>query len=1510
VSAVRTAGRRRALAVSAAAVGLLALWLGGFGSSMHIAAASVGAPAEPIPQTDDSVPAREVTMIGATSQEAGVSGEEVWGVGQTSAGTTLVRYRSQPGGGGEWTLGPELQDEEGQPLAGFVLDTPEALGASSAASPLAAQMAPDGAGAMAGYVQKTRQVVLVREPAGSQSPFQATAPSAESQLEAGERLLSFTRAPLLAPLEEAGGHAGVLIVPVKEANSGVEETVLHWEGARKRWSREPIELPADASATEFRVLGIGAASPEDAWLLAQVSAGHNALFERRVSGVGARWTPVALRAGGEPGEPLEVEGEPLAIPGARDETVRDQVLTVTSQGVWIDGERPEAHASTTIFFQPGSEAGPSIASWCTLEDSPAGTVPCEHALPQALPQGASRSLAWAPAAGASSQPFGERVVTGLPGGVSLRLAGSSFDRVLALGGEAGAAFGAAFANPRDGWLGARNLPVHLTGEPASSDLVPWPVSFRRDLLAIAGQPGVEPGSLSGQALAVGDGGEVARYTPGAGWLPESLVGASGRRLTPRLRAVAWPTAERAYAVGDGGQMWMWRGEAERWEPDPAAPYQFEGNLLGVAFDPQQPAIGYAVGESGVLLSYGKTWTQVQLPAESPCQPETASPSPRCTWSDASFTSVAFAGSEAIVAYRVLPQPDTNRYVGGLLVDNGSGWHVDRAAVEAMGRAVPWATAGLPDGGAAFAAGNQIFEREGTGAPWQATATPFPGLAGPASLQLFREGGQLRAITAGGVPDTYGVERVAEAPPGSPPVQVAPYPLSTDAQAGVLRQTAHGWRDEEHELNDAAEPAGNWSFYDTVYQPDPPSAVLVNATGTQGWAVGGTVEAEEHGGLLDTADVYRLGSESPTPAGEGAAPIALEPNTADFAIAGNAQCAAPCADRANARTGPDVWLGEALRHAHVAGMRAFLYTGPRIVDSKAIAGPQIAADQFSYQRELARYRNILQESPLPVFAAGTPTELDASGSEQPFEEALGAQPLGAEAEGGFQIQSRLAPPSCAGAVECESSYRAFTSSGAGGRVRVILLDYASRNDEVTRGEREWLEAELKQAEAERPALPAIVVGSADLGAQASAGGHPEAGEVVRALIEDHASAYFFDAPEENIRETLRDAKGQVPSFGSGTLGYVNYQAERSGAFLGASGFMLAQVHTSALQPGTNIAQVTVSLIPNIEELAMEARDGTLLRRSQVARFAGLARRPRAGNRSATGGAPQPETDPYIPIPASCVSPVCETEALLPSYTFSSSVERVGYFATPNTSSTEPNAVLLGSDGQPVPDPSSGLFCAESSGITTVTISAGGLSASLPVTVEQGSAGTACGTPPPETVNVTRRAASVPTPAPAGAGPTGAAPTPPLVPPAPPAAAPLPPVHLLAPTPPPAPFLPQLAPAAPLSASVPPPPPAPAEPTPPSGTSPVNSPVEAAQREEESEEAIESARANAAAFSAPEQEPAAPYLLGLLVLAAFAGATVGRRRRGGRAPQRVAPATLSALRNQRSNSRASGSRTRWR
>jgi hypothetical protein len=1004
--------------------------------------------------------------------------------------------------------------------------------------------------------------------------------------------------------------------------------------------------------------------------------------------------------------------------------------------------------------------------------------------------------------------------------------------------------------------------VHLTTQPVASLLTPWPAPFRHALLALAPAPGSTVGSLSSEALAVGDEGEVARYEPGKGWLPESLLAPGGRRETPRLRAVAWPTPARAYAVGDSGQMWLWRGETGLWEADPATPLNFRGDLLGIAFDPEEPARGYAVGESGALLRYGKTWTQ---------EPEESIPQQA---RGASFTSIAFAGSEAIVAYRRLI-PSTERYEGGLIVNSGSGWQVDEAAASAMGANAPWALAALPDGGAAFTTrSGQIFEREGAGDPWHETATPYPGEVAPGAISVFREGTALRVVSVGSEPDTIEQESEPSPPAGFPPNLVQPYPLASNQESAVLRQTATGWSDEEHELNNAEEPEGGYRSYDGVYRPDPVDAVMVDPTGTQGWAVGGIVGEGEHS-PLDTADVWRY------PATAGEQPLGVEQQAIGienplagatrFAIGGGAQCAAPCAARAQANIGPDVWLKHALQQvASIAGVSAFLYTGPRVTAGERV-GP--ASAPLPYQREIDRYAEILGQrvGGIPAYAAASPSDLALEHGEEDFEEAFGsyqgAAP-GVEAAGHSTEHEH-------------DAYYALVSKG----VRVIMLDDTTN---VETPQLEWLSSELKAAEGKEPA---IVVGNADLQTQIAAGDQ-SAGAVANLLVSGHASAYFFDSPEKDVKGKLSAGGASIPTYGSGTLGYINPDEEAQSDFIGVSGFLVAEV--GKLGP-EKVAPVHVTLIPDIGELALEAAQGTLLRRSQAARFQALARRPRSGGDVFNGLRTQ-NTDPYIPIPLNCVGSAC-AEGLEPEYTFSSSNPEIGNFVKPDPAEPSGLEPMLNAKEEPIQetDGKSGLFCAFNPGTTTVTISAGGLSYSLPVTIQPGSVRQPCGTVPANKTPGAQQAEPVPapppTPAPVAATPVSS--TPPLPVPVPPSA----PAAARPVTPPPPSFFLTSVPSGFVLGFVPPPVPTPARPTPPSGTSAVTSPVEAAEREEESEAAPESVSNEAVAYRAPEHEPSPAYILGIVVLAAFAGASIRRRpRRGGR-EVRIAPATISSMRSQR-------------
>jgi hypothetical protein len=461
----------------------------------------------------------------------------------------------------------------------------------------------------------------------------------------------------------------------------------------------------------------------------------------------------------------------------------------------------------------------------------------------------------------------------------------------------------------------------------------------------------------------------------------------------------------------------------------------------------------------------------------------------------------------------------------------------------------------------------------------------------------------------------------------------------------------------------------------------------------------------------------------------------------------------------------------------------------------------------------------------------------------------------------------------------------------------VLDYSGSSLGDAQGW--WLAEQLAEAGAEK--TPAIVVGSRDLAGQAP-NSAADASRTASILVNgtpppgcapgappSGASAYFFDFPEQNRAYQLVSGARSIPAYGSGTLGYLIPQRPQETDYVGASGFLLASVDVAQRDPATNVAPVETRLIPDIGGLAIDATDGTLLRRSQPALFRALARRPLAGPECSGNAAPRIceaiRPDPYVPIPTHCSGARCAS-AVFPEYAFTSSNPDIADFVAADPGSPNPRTVLL-REGKPVLDPTSGLLCAFNAGTTTVTIATGGLSYSAKVTVLGGSVQRPCGTTP-----LRNRAAS-PSPVAPPLPPTGPefapGPTPPPPPPAPaaplPAPAPQPVVHHVPPPLPPfaaAPFVaPTLAPP-PIVPIVPPPPVPAGQPTPPSGTSPVT------EREEEVAYDLVHHAVAQRPFSAPATAPAPssagggvpsplPVALAALVAIAAAGAIHGGRSR---------------------------------
>ena len=1239
---------------------------------------------------------------------------------------------------------------------------------------------------------------------------------------------------------ESGGATQVLLGVLGRK---VESAVLHYDAGAGTWTREPVDV-GGAQQTEFTILAVDA-TDAGAWLLGADGTGTFALFEREGDGTGAHWAPRSFTP--PAGLDLSALG-PSADP-----------LTVTADGVWVDAMRPGATDATFFRASDGT-----VTSWCdaTVCDHPFGAR-FSH-------QAGYRSIAFSGGARVISNPVP-------PGGADEDNRGAYLVRrndtfVRMPGGGGSFRPSAAFSSPTQGWLEG---PVQIGSEPAPNHLQQWPASVRAPLTAGVTAPGQPDGSLDSAALAVGGDGGVLRYAPSTGWTREFLLSASGSVSKPLLRGVAWPEPGRAHAVGDLGAMWMWRAETGLWEKDPAAPVGFEGNLMGIAFQPGDPLRGYAVGKQGVLLRYDKTWTQEALPDG---------------FADANLTSVTFAGTRAIVAAG-----------GDLLINDGDGWKVDddvRRLFSTLPGADPSFTvvAGLGDGGAVAGGAGFVIERDGPSSPWRFSTQPLLG-ATPVALAALRSGGTLRALASVQPQLAYPVPDVLpETDPSEPTPLIPPFPLPADGY--LVRETADGWSDEQR-------TSYFGSTADRPLKADPIMALLVDGDG-QGWALGGwsgegdaagrgnagrTSQGRSDRARVQTGGVYRYstGAQPPPPAVTRTG-VALPGSPARFAIAGHAQCEESCADLRDASIGPDRTLAAAESmveqlHQQPGGPRMLLYTGGRLPAAQTLG----AADAD-------RYAELLTGG-APSYAALSAAD-SQGGSAGAFTSAFAAAPSpfgSGPAPGGVAPVTGL--PGGSGA----RTHYAFDSDGSGGPVRVVVIDNSRGSlaasdpyQNPAEPQAPWLRDVLADAKAKR--IPAIVIGSRDLNSrfQPSLNVADDADAEAQLLVDGGASAYFFERPEENRMYTIPSgAATTIPAYGSGTLGYRSALANTTtgpDAVFGDAAVMLAEVDTSKRDATTNRAPVTVRLLPVISDLTLQAVDGTLLRRSRPSLFQGLGRRTLGGDRwgvAVGGGDPQPPgSDPYTALPPDlCTGPTCSTR-IEPEFEFSSSDPDIGDFVARDPASTNLRKPLIGAGDKVVTDHSSGLFCPFNAGTTTVTVKAGGLAYSAPVTVQAGSVQRPCGTRPLDPSRFKPRASAPAGSVPPGVAPAGGPAPAPITPPPPPApqqerqheARTRPPAAALPPPPVIEEPLPPPAPQARGAVPVPPPPPAGAfaRPIPPGGA------VIRVFEEKREEEAAPEQSSAALAYRYRDHAPTSVFLYGAIVLAAFAGASlrlgVSRRQRG--------------------------------
>ena len=418
------------------------------------------------------------------------------------------------------------------------------------------------------------------------------------------------------------------------------------------------------------------------------------------------------------------------------------------------------------------------------------------------------------------------------------------------------------------------------------------------------------------------------------------------------------------------------------------------------------------------------------------------------------------------------------------------------------------------------------------------------------------------------------------------------------------------------------------------------------------------------------------------------------------------------------------------------------------------------------------------------------------------------------------------------------------------------------------------------------IPAIVLGSRELNPDLPPALNvaTDASEEAQIMVAGGASAYLYERPEESRASQIpAGSSTTIPEYGTGALGYRSaisdsFTPGQPDALFGTTGYLLVSVNVAQRNPATNVAPVSARLIPLVQNMSLDPVDGTLLRRSAPALFQGLGRRPIAGDRwgpvSASNGNPSPPgADPYSQFPPTlCLQSDCASR-IEPEYTFTSSEPEIANFVEQDPNSTNLRKPLQDASGHVMPDPKSGILCAFNAGSTVVTVSAGGLSYSVPVTVLGGSVEQPCGTVPLAASRFSK-AASASAPPPPAPPPPAPAPAPaPIAPPPPPPVAPAPLVVKPAvkpPHPPPAllfaPLL-TLPAQSPVPAIPPPPAGAFARPIPPGGAT-----VRVFEEKREEEEATEQSQAFARYWPGGYGLP-----LGVLILLAAAGFSIGRDRR---------------------------------
>jgi hypothetical protein len=950
-------------------------------------------------------------------------------------------------------------------------------------------------------------------------------------------------------------------------------------------------------------------------------------------------------------------------------------LRADSDGVWLGANVGGAGHAVVARYDTGS--GHVVDSWCT--DLPRTTFECANPLdldhPAAVPDFVF-DTPQGPVAEALSTSSDSISVYSEGAWASIPTPGYS-------GGGSGSSV---FADPTDGWIIGTNTLARISATPTPDTLASWPEANRNPLLSVALPPGQSTTDTAG-ALAVGVQGTALHFDPSAGWQVDPTP---PRAHHIQLTGVAFAGSARAFAVGQAGTILRWDGKS--WTEDPQSVSATTHTLNAVAFG--SDAQGWAVGGFGTILHYdGNTWSPEQIDSQDV---------------GANVTSVAVAGSSVYAL------------ANGNLMQRSPDGTWQRVPPSELPAPAPATgslklVSGLPDGSLAVAGRSVLITKQSGGASLAYSPESFTGI--PVALAAFRDpGGEVRAFVS-----------------IAPPVQTFNGQLSNDVggfpagDGDLILETAGGWND----LSRALSPGSTYAAAgDGVVQPDPVLALAASPDGTHGWAVGGYAGTQAADGVGTnqilsarstdwfTSAIWRYdaGGSAGAP-GIATTPVSLpaSPDTVSFAFFSTPLCKVQCAAVPNAQ--PDVNLSAAAAEisafAQQPGGPAFAMLGGNA------RGP---SEEGFYERgfgalDIAHLPQLLTRlSGVPTFAAYGPRDAVPTSSDpaEPWANAFanapapfgsGATPSGITAEGSGGVTGRV------------HKYYAFGVTQNGGTLRAIVLDNSSGSLETSApGQTAWLSGELAQAHSN--GLPVVVFAARplnvnDLGAADDAdavAAQLAAAGVLGVFTTSGGDGSAFATQQDQLVQVPADAAPgapQIPEYEGATL---TYQQPKNNGVL----WYDVSVDTAA-------GKLIVNAIPVISSLALEPLNGLTAARSSTLSFQGIGRRP-PGTIATTPADPTfPGYPQYVGIPSSTCS-----GCIRPSYSFQSSDPVVGDFVVPSAPGS-PYPKLTAA-GKTTHSSTSGLFCAYNSGTTTVSLTAGLLSAALLVTVQAGGFGPPCGTVP--------------------------------------------------------------------------------------------------------------------------------------------------------------------------------------